>query len=82
MGLLVLIIVGGIAGWLANMAFGTKRQGCLMNVALGVAGAVIGGFIFNLLGGVGVTGLNIWSIIVAFVGAAILLSIVKAFSPK
>jgi uncharacterized membrane protein YeaQ/YmgE (transglycosylase-associated protein family) len=80
MGLLSWIIVGGLAGWIASMIMGTnERQGCLMNIIVGVIGAGIGGFITTrFFGGQGVTGLNIPSILVAIIGAVILLWIVKA----
>jgi len=77
MGLLSWIILGGLAGWLAGAVTGEK-QGCLVNILVGVAGAVIGGLIFSLLGGVGITGFNLWSLTVAFVGALILLALVRA----
>lgn len=80
MGFISWVLVGGLAGWLASLAMGTsKSQGCLMDIVVGIIGAVIGGFIFSLIGGTGVTGFNPWSILVAFIGAVILLAIVRAF---
>jgi uncharacterized membrane protein YeaQ/YmgE (transglycosylase-associated protein family) len=79
MGLLSWIIVGGLAGWIASMIMGTnERQGCLTNIIVGVIGAFIGGFVMSFFGGTGVTGLNIPSILVAIIGAVILLWIAKA----
>ena len=81
MGIIAWVIVGGIAGWLAGLVVQEKRpQGCLMNVVVGIVGAVIGGFIFGMLGGAGVTGVNVWSIFVAFIGAVAFLVILRAFS--
>jgi uncharacterized membrane protein YeaQ/YmgE (transglycosylase-associated protein family) len=77
MGIIAWIVLGGLAGWLAS-AVTRQRLGCLMAVIVGIVGAVVGGLIFNALGGVGVTGFNLWSIGVAFVGAVVLLAIVNA----
>lgn len=77
MGLLAWIILGGLAGWLASAATG-KREGCLLNIIIGIAGAVIGGLIFHLIGGIGITGFNLWSLVVAFVGALVVLAIINA----
>ncbi len=74
MGLLGWIILGGVAGWLAFRLLGREGQGCLTNVAVGVAGAVVGGILFSALGGVGVTGFNLWSLGVALVGSVIFLA--------
>lgn len=71
------IILGGIAGWIASALTGS-RDGCVMDIVLGIVGAVIGGFVFSLIGGAGVTGLNLWSLFVAVVGAVILILVVRA----
>ncbi|MHB0938651.1 MAG: GlsB/YeaQ/YmgE family stress response membrane protein [Armatimonadota bacterium] len=74
------IILGAVAGWLASLVMGTnRRQGCFMDIVIGIVGALIGGLLFNLLGGRGVTGFNLWSLFVAFLGAVILLFIVGLF---
>lgn len=78
MGLLSWIIVGGLAGLLARSLMGDGRGGCLMTVLLGVVGAFIGGFVMSLFGFGGVNGVSIWSIVVATIGAAILLAIARA----
>ncbi len=79
MNIIYWIILGGIAGWLASMVMGTNRtQGCLMDIVVGVVGALLGGFIFSAFGGSGVTGFNLWSLFVAFLGAVILLGILRA----
>jgi uncharacterized membrane protein YeaQ/YmgE (transglycosylase-associated protein family) len=79
MSILAWIILGGLAGWIASLIMGTnEQQGCLMNVVVGVVGAVIGGALFSALGGTGVTGFNLPSLIVATVGAVVLLWIVRA----
>lgn len=82
-GLLVWIIVGGVAGWLASKVMKTSRkQGLMMDVVVGIVGAFIGGFVFNALGigGAptdGVLGFNIGSLVVAFVGAVIFLGLLR-----
>jgi uncharacterized membrane protein YeaQ/YmgE (transglycosylase-associated protein family) len=78
MGILSWIIVGGLAGLLAQALIGQGRSGCLMSVLLGIVGAFVGGFVMSLFGFGGVTGLNIWSIVVATVGAIIVLLIARA----
>jgi len=52
-------------------------MGCLLNIAAGIVGAVVGGLIFNYLGSRGITGFNWWSLLVAFVGALIVLLFVR-----
>ena len=78
MGLLSWIIVGGLAGLLAQFLIGEGRAGCLMSILLGIVGAFVGGFVMSRFGFGGVNGVNIWSIIVATIGAIILLLIGRA----
>jgi uncharacterized membrane protein YeaQ/YmgE (transglycosylase-associated protein family) len=81
MTILVWIIIGALAGWIASIIVGTNEQmGAAANIFVGIIGALIGGLLFNLLGGVGFTGFNIWSLFVATVGAVILLALVRALS--
>jgi uncharacterized membrane protein YeaQ/YmgE (transglycosylase-associated protein family) len=77
--ILVWIIVGAIAGWLASMVMKTNReQGLLMDIVIGIVGGLIGGFVLNALNvGGGVSGLNLVSILTAFIGAVILLAILR-----
>lgn len=78
MGIIGWIILGGLAGWIASLMTGTgKSMGIVANIVVGIVGALIGGFIFNALGGADITGFNVWSLFVAVVGSVILLSIVK-----
>ena len=78
MGLISWILVGGIAGWLASKIMGTDASmGIVANIVVGVIGAFVGGFVVGLLGGTGVTGFNIWSILVSLLGAVILIWIVR-----
>jgi uncharacterized membrane protein YeaQ/YmgE (transglycosylase-associated protein family) len=79
MNLLLFIILGGIAGWLASVIMKTNnRQGILLDIVVGIVGAFLGGLLFNLFGARGVTGFNLWSLLVALVGAVSLLAIVRA----
>jgi uncharacterized membrane protein YeaQ/YmgE (transglycosylase-associated protein family) len=73
------IVVGIIAGWLARMVVpGEGPGGIIGDLIIGVIGALIGGWIFRAFGHPGVTGFNLWSILVAFVGGVVLLFIVRA----
>lgn len=78
MGIITWIIFGALAGWLASIITGdNKRMGAFANIAVGIVGSMIGGFIMDLFGGNGVTGFNLRSLIVAIVGSVILLWIVN-----
>ncbi|HEX6487813.1 MAG TPA: GlsB/YeaQ/YmgE family stress response membrane protein [Candidatus Dormibacteraeota bacterium] len=80
-GVLAWIIVGLIAGALASRVVAGRGMGCVADLAVGVAGAFLGGIIFRLFGVVGVAGF--WeSIVVAFVGAAVLLAILQALAGR
>jgi uncharacterized membrane protein YeaQ/YmgE (transglycosylase-associated protein family) len=75
------LIVGAIAGWLAGKVMGTSRQqGLFLDIVVGIAGALIGGFLFSQFGADGTTGFNIWSIFVAFTGAVVLLGVIRLVS--
>ena len=78
MGFISWIVLGGIAGWLASIIMKRNDQmGCIMNIVAGIVGAFVGGWVFSLFGGQGVTGLNLQSLLVAFVGAVIVLALVN-----
>lgn len=78
MGILSWIIVGGIAGWLSTKIIAPKnKKGCFGNIILGIVGAFVGGFVVSKLGGYGVTDFNIHGILVATLGAVIILWIAK-----
>lgn len=80
MGIIAWIVLGAIAGFIANMIMGS-REGVIMTVVVGIVGALVGGFLAGTVPGVAdVTGLNLESIIVAIVGAVILIAIVRAFT--
>ncbi len=73
------IVLGLIAGLLASKIVNRTGAGIILDILIGIIGALVGGFLFESLGWTGVTGFNIWSIFVAFVGAVILLLIVNLF---
>ncbi|HEY5526362.1 MAG TPA: GlsB/YeaQ/YmgE family stress response membrane protein [Candidatus Anoxymicrobiaceae bacterium] len=78
MGIIAWIILGGFAGWFASLITGLGRKmGCLLNIVAGVTGAVVGGIVFTQLGHKGITGFNWWSLLVAFVGAVIVLGFIR-----
>jgi uncharacterized membrane protein YeaQ/YmgE (transglycosylase-associated protein family) len=80
MGIILWIILGALAGWVASMIMKTDaEQGTFGNIIVGIVGAVLGGWIMSAVGQYGVTGFNIYSFLVALLGAVVLLAIVKAF---
>jgi uncharacterized membrane protein YeaQ/YmgE (transglycosylase-associated protein family) len=77
--IIVWVILGAVAGWLGSVIMKTDAsQGLLMNVVVGIVGACIGGYLFSMMGQAGVTGLNLYSILVATVGSVVALWVVKA----
>ena len=77
--LLIWILLGALAGWIASIIMGRNAQmGALANVVVGIVGALIGGFLMNAFGAPGVTGFNLYSVLVAIGGAVVLLFIVGA----
>ncbi len=82
--ILVFIVVGLIAGLLAKLVMpGRDPGGLIVTTLMGIAGAFIGGLVLQFLGSAtGVTGINIWSILVATLGAVILLAIYRLFAGR
>lgn len=75
MSILSWIVVGLIAGVLGKLIMpGDDPGGFIVTILLGIVGAFVGGFVVSLFGGIGVTGFNVWSILVATLGAVILLA--------
>lgn len=73
------VIFGGVTGWVASIIMNTNEEkGIARTVAIGIVGAVIGGVVSRMLAGPGVTGFNLYSIIVAVIGAALVLFIVNS----
>lgn len=78
--LILWIVFGALAGWLASLVMRTdSEQGALGNIVVGILGAMLGGFISNALGGPSVSGFNVTSVVIATVGAIILLFFVGLF---
>ena len=80
MGIFSWIILGLIAGFIGSKIVDKQGQGFWLNIALGIVGALVGGFLFNLFGAGGVTGLNIWSMIVAIAGSVVVLLIYNSLA--
>ena len=79
MGILLWIIFGALVGWLASLVMKTDpQQGAFGNILLGIIGAVVGGFIMNFLGYSGVSGFNLYSLLVALLGAVVVVWIGRA----
>ena len=83
MGLIILLIVGGVIGWLASLVMRTDgQQGIILNVVVGIVGALIAGFLVTpLIGGAPITSgsFDVMSLVSSFIGAIILLAIVNLF---
>jgi len=78
MSILTWIVLGLIAGFIAAKIVNKKGAGFFLDIVLGIVGAVVGGFLFTALGESGVTGFNLYSLVVAVVGAIVVLVIYHA----
>jgi uncharacterized membrane protein YeaQ/YmgE (transglycosylase-associated protein family) len=78
MSILAWIILGLVAGFIGSKIVNKSGEGIILDIVLGVVGAFLGGFLFSLFGAQGVTGLNLWSLIVAVVGAVVILLLYHA----
>lgn len=85
MGIIIWLIMGGIVGWIASMIMGTNaRQGIILNIVVGIVGALIGGWLIGPLIGAGSIndGITFMSFIVSLIGAVILLGILNLFQRR
>jgi len=82
MGIISWIILGLIAGFIGSKIVDREGQGFWLNIALGIVGALVGGFLFDLFGATGVTGLNIWSMIVAIIGSVVVLLVYNVLTGR
>ena len=73
MSVLAWVVLGLIAGFVASNIFTRSGQGLLLDLVLGVVGAVVGGYLFSAFGATGITGFNLYSILAAIVGAIVVL---------
>ncbi|MBV8830826.1 MAG: GlsB/YeaQ/YmgE family stress response membrane protein [Acidobacteriaceae bacterium] len=78
MSFLAWIILGLIAGFIGSKIVNKRGEGILLDIILGIVGAVVGGWLFSLFGAQGVSGLNLYSIIVAIIGAIVVLVVYHA----
>jgi uncharacterized membrane protein YeaQ/YmgE (transglycosylase-associated protein family) len=72
------IVLGLIAGFIASKIVNKQGEGVILDIILGIIGAIVGGFLFVQFGAVGVTGFNLYSMLVAIVGAVVVLLIYRA----
>jgi len=72
------LVLGLIAGFVASKLYAGSGQGAIIDIVLGIVGAVVGGFLFSMFGAAPVTGFNLYSMIVAIVGAVVVLWIYHA----
>ncbi|NYS62029.1 GlsB/YeaQ/YmgE family stress response membrane protein [Vreelandella salicampi] len=85
MGIIIWLIMGGLVGWIASKIMGTSgQQGIILNVVVGIVGALIGGFLIGPILGAGSIneGISVMSFIVSLIGAIILLAILSFFQRK
>lgn len=76
MGIITWIVFGALAGWISSMFMNTdSSQGALGNIVMGIIGAIVAGFLMPVLGMSGVTGFNLYSIVVAVIGAVVVISL-------
>jgi len=78
MSILAWVVLGLLAGFIGSKIVNKRGEGLILDIVLGIIGAVAGGWIFNALGASGVTGLNLYSLFVAVVGSVILLVLYHA----
>jgi uncharacterized membrane protein YeaQ/YmgE (transglycosylase-associated protein family) len=82
MGIIAWLVIGLIAGFIASKIVNHTGSGIVMDIVLGIVGAFVGGFIFNFFGHSGVTGFNIYSMLVATLGAIVVLFIFHAVAGR
>jgi uncharacterized membrane protein YeaQ/YmgE (transglycosylase-associated protein family) len=78
MSIIAWVILGLISGFIASKLVNNSGDGLVLDIILGIVGALAGGFLFHLVGATGVTGLNLWSICVAVIGAVVVLGLKHA----
>lgn len=82
MSIITWILFGLIAGFIASKMVNKRGAGTLLDIVLGIVGAVVGGLLFSLIGAVGVTGFNVWSLFVAVIGATSVLVVYHAITGR
>lgn len=81
MGILSWILLGLVAGWLAGLLMRGGGYGILGDIILGILGALVGGFLSSTFLGIDVTGFNFTSVVIAILGAVVLIAVARAVSP-
>jgi uncharacterized membrane protein YeaQ/YmgE (transglycosylase-associated protein family) len=76
------IVLGLVAGFIASKLVNKSGEGMILDIVLGIVGAVVGGWLFNMFGMAGVTGLNVYSLVVAVIGAAVFLIVYHALTRR
>jgi uncharacterized membrane protein YeaQ/YmgE (transglycosylase-associated protein family) len=79
MGLLLAIIFGALAGWIASMLMRGGSDSLLMDIVLGILGSVVGSLVMNALGQPGTSGFNLYSLFVSVLGAVLLIALGRTF---
>ena len=82
MGIISWIILGLIAGFIASKIVDARGQGMMLDIVLGIVGAIVGGFVFSAFGAEGITGFNLWSVLVAIAGSVIVLWVYHAVAGR
>lgn len=82
MSILTWIVLGLVAGFIASLIMQGRGNGIVVNLVLGVAGAFVGGGVFHFFGKVGVTGFDLWSVVVASVGAVLVIAVYHLLSGR
>jgi len=78
MSIIAWIVLGLIAGFIGSQIVKGRGEGVVGDIIVGIVGALVGGFLFNLVGATGVTGFNLWSLLVAVIGSVVLLFVYHA----
>jgi uncharacterized membrane protein YeaQ/YmgE (transglycosylase-associated protein family) len=73
MSIIAWIVLGLLAGFIGSKLVNKTGEGIVLDILLGIVGAIVGGFLFHLVGATGVTGLNLWSLLVSVIGAVVVL---------
>ena len=82
MSIVAWILLGLVAGFIASKVVNHSGEGFFLDIVLGIVGALVGGFAFNLFGATGVSGFNVWSLFVAVMGAIMVLVIKHAVTGR
>ena len=82
MGIIAWIVLGLVAGFIGSKLVNKSGEGLLLDIVLGIVGAIVGGFIFSFFGAGGVTGFNVYSLIVAVIGSIVVLVIYHAITGR